>query len=123
MYWPTQPPAHGQLLLYVRYTTDDGRMLQTDTDLRVEIPGNGTDVRPPASPGPEKQSQNHAATWQSKPKRPSLPADREPVEPAVHLAEPEEQAAEPDEASAVSPEPKSPRPAWSPHRDWDTEGQ
>jgi hypothetical protein len=117
MYWPAQPPAHSQLLLYVRYTTEDGRVLQTDTDVRVEVLGDGTDIRPPVLPGPEQQSGNRAGAWQSKPRRASQPAEREPVQPAVHLAEPESEAAEPAEASAASPEPQPARPAWSPDRD------
>lgn len=38
--WPEGPPAHAKLKLFVRYQTDDGRKLQAEKDIFVDL-GNG----------------------------------------------------------------------------------
>ncbi|RMF93902.1 MAG: hypothetical protein D6741_13150 [Planctomycetota bacterium] len=35
--WPAEPPVHRALRLYVRYTTDDGRRLQAESPLNVDV--------------------------------------------------------------------------------------
>ena len=37
--WPDQPPASGELHVFVRYETDDGRKLEIDGPLVVTLPG------------------------------------------------------------------------------------
>lgn len=37
--WPDQPPATGELHVFVRYETDDGRKLEIDGPLVVTLPG------------------------------------------------------------------------------------
>lgn len=39
--WPGDPPRHDQLHLFVRYTTSDGRKLETDTVVEIELGGRG----------------------------------------------------------------------------------
>jgi hypothetical protein len=39
--WPGDPPRHDRLHLFVRYTTSDGRKLETDTLVEVELGGRG----------------------------------------------------------------------------------
>ena len=36
--WPAGPPIHSDVLLFVRYTTSDGRMLQADMPMRIDLP-------------------------------------------------------------------------------------
>jgi hypothetical protein len=37
--WPGNPPAHRELVLFVRFTTDDGRKITTDTKIEIRPPG------------------------------------------------------------------------------------
>lgn len=39
--WPGDPPSHDQLHLFVRYTTSDGRRLETDSVVEIELGGRG----------------------------------------------------------------------------------
>lgn len=39
MAWPGEPPKHGNLHLFVRYTTRDGRKLEADQPIEVAVPG------------------------------------------------------------------------------------
>jgi hypothetical protein len=39
--WPGDPPRHDQLHLFVRYTTSDGRRLETDSIVEIELGGRG----------------------------------------------------------------------------------
>lgn len=39
--WPGDPPSHDQLHLFVRYTTSDGRKLETDSVVEIELGGRG----------------------------------------------------------------------------------
>jgi hypothetical protein len=39
--WPGDPPSHDQLHLFVRYTTSDGRQLETDSVVEIELGGQG----------------------------------------------------------------------------------
>jgi hypothetical protein len=47
--WPDRPPTHSRLKLFVRLTTDDGRQLQTERDVVVEL---GAAAAQLSSPGP-----------------------------------------------------------------------
>lgn len=50
--WPSERPSQGDLRLFVRYTTDDGRHLETEQPLRIALPGAAglTATRPAWSP-------------------------------------------------------------------------
>ncbi len=37
--WTNKPPAHAKLHLFVQYTTDDGRKLETDREIEIVAPG------------------------------------------------------------------------------------
>ncbi len=39
--WPDAPPRHDELHLFVRYTTSDGRKLETDSAVEIELGGHG----------------------------------------------------------------------------------
>lgn len=39
--WPGDPPRHDRLHLFVRYTTSDGRKLEADCQVKVELGGRG----------------------------------------------------------------------------------
>ncbi len=53
MVWPAAPPIHGELHLYVRYTTSDGRKLQVDGPIQVELPDGHATTWTPVEPRPE----------------------------------------------------------------------
>lgn len=44
--WPGPPPEHGQLLIFVRYTTADGRKLNADQEVSVSLPPRDTPTKP-----------------------------------------------------------------------------
>lgn len=99
--WPGAPPQHGQLHLFVRYTTADGRPLKVDQPIRVAMPGERLSRWAPALPSPP------SATGPS---------------PAVSMAD---RRAAPWRAGQTSPAatpttspPTAPlaRPTWSPNR-------
>ncbi len=86
--WPA-PPQHSDLHLFVRYTTRDGRCIETDRSIRVALPGETSRRWAPAEPRPV------SATKLATPPGPgpSLQAEQ-PVGPATAAC-----------------------PAWSPYRD------
>jgi hypothetical protein len=92
--WPDKPPAHGQLHLFVRYTTSDGRKLQAERQIEVDLPG--------------RQARRWTQATSDEPPAPSdsamVPAASSPARVATRPA-----PAEP------SP-PKRRRPTWSPNR-------
>jgi hypothetical protein len=48
--WPADPPRHGQLYLFVRYTTSDGRNLQAEGPIEIALPGQAGRRWVPAKP-------------------------------------------------------------------------
>ena len=58
MLWPDGPPIHDELRLFIRFTTEDGRRLQADSTIFIEVP------------------ESHTAGWISKPRSPSSNARR-----------------------------------------------
>lgn len=123
--WPTTPPQNSTLHLYVRYTTADGRKLETNRVVEVTLPGS----RPPptlaAAPG--VLSQNSApASGNSAPGRSSaaastaasgwrgIPLEYRRRDPAPSVAAQTTPAPAPDgPAAEVS---SRTRPVWSPTR-------
>ena len=99
--WPGEPPQHTDLHLFVRYATADGRQLQADKPLKVELAGDPQP--PPGGNGPllGRLSDRPAAA-------PPGPAE---ARPSPHVAN--------DADSEESTPPKAPgpkRPVWSPER-------
>jgi len=51
MPWPSGPPKHGELKLFVRFVTEDGRKLEASRDIRVDLPGDGPETWTPSTAG------------------------------------------------------------------------
>lgn len=114
--WPDAPPAHGQLKVFVRFTTDDGRRLEAERDVEVQLAGSapsGWSARV-GRPAPDPAG-SCAPLWE-----PPQPAP-EPVSPpgeAAPLAREPAAApvALPVQAPVAPAETALQRPVWSPHR-------
>jgi hypothetical protein len=123
--WPDAPPRHDRLHLFVRYTTSDGRKLEADSVVEIELGGRGrwvaTDtprVRPyeqtvaPAEPSsaPPSAPQLLAADTEAgtaAPQRPATPVrtvslPREASESVPHLPRAESQR-KPEPRRGVAP--------------------
>ena len=125
MPWPGKPPVNNRLHMFVRYTTGDGRQYESDSVLRVDLPGHpaqGWSSTEPAESEPQVASRA-ATDWrrrQVRERSPTpvqqapkpLPVVKEPVRTASRPVEP---ATVPDDRSAPA---KTARrvPAWSPER-------
>jgi hypothetical protein len=144
MVWPDEVPIHSRLHLFVRYTTDDGRRLEADRNIDVDVPALQAQWPGPAHPaGQTTPDRPPVGEWQQRESPgPQLPELTGP-EPARTAARPAPRAtvgssgsgadtvAEATRAGAtgVSPEPMErtggtagppvrQRPAWSPDRPW-----
>lgn len=98
MPWPSEPPEHERLHLYVRYTTADGRRLEDDVPVRVRL------------------ASSHTPGWL--PMEPSAPKLGDARPPSDSLRRPEP-LARPARTADSSPPPArlhTPRPIWSPYR-------
>lgn len=103
MAWPDDPPKHNKLRLFVRYTTADGRKLQTDQMLEIALPGEKTARWEPAEPnptgGPSLGPPAPSVSWRTS----ETPMTARVPEPPVRTSPP--------------PGPTKPeRPVWSPER-------
>jgi hypothetical protein len=108
--WPHGPPANRDLNLYVRYTTPEGKKLQVEKKIEVEVPGAPKNDAAPAwtkadkpapAPAPDRSTQN----WDDSPR-----AKATAVRPA-----PDDEAPK----SSAKPAPKNDRtaaPKWGPYR-------
>jgi len=56
--WPGEPPRHDELVLFVRFTTDEGRKLTSDTKITIRPPGGDG---PGDGPGFDRQTRNSHA--------------------------------------------------------------
>ncbi len=112
--WPAGPPIHPDVRLFVRYTTSDGRMLQADMPMRIDLPEverpkKNSPGWVPAEPSPTVTSDPPPSSEVSQPRaafRARVPA------PAVRA---------PGNAEVSSDSPRGPsvvagRPGWTPHR-------
>ena len=120
MRWPTDIPIHSQLHVFARYTTGDGRMLQADKNIDVEVLGQQAERRTPANTPNSSGGESRVSThWQKARSGISQqqPATRQTAVEAVRTAavpsSPDVPAA--DRPSGAS-EPKVQRPTWSPAR-------
>lgn len=110
MTWPGNPPAHNQLRLFARYTTADGRKLQAETPIEVDVAGRQIGGPVPAPPA--------AQALELAPALPEAPA-APPVAQADEPTEEEEDAVDQRPPLRVSARPSAPprrRPQWSPER-------
>ena len=113
MPWPDQPPAHGQLKLFIRFTTDDGRKLEADRDIEVQLAGLPTAEWSPAGPRELPAQGGPAPLWQQR--RLATQNEGPALEPAETAQRP---PAPPPPAESDTPPAQTAldRPAWSPHR-------
>ncbi len=104
--WPSNPPSHGQLRLFVRLTTDDGRNLDAVRDIEVRLadpasvgwsPASPKELPPQDRPAVPLAQENPRPTSPSAPP-PSSPAAERPSSPALASQPPQ---AEPVEAAAA----------------------
>jgi hypothetical protein len=103
MPWPADPPAHGQLYLFVRYTTGDGRRLLAEGPIQIALPGEAPRRWVSATlAAPQREVSFSAAVDEPRLGR---------FTPAVRMP------AAPSPSPVVEPgKPKIERPVWSPHR-------
>lgn len=108
MRWPDAPPVHPDLMLFVRYTTRDGRHLETHQTIRIEPPIAGSGVRTDetkAEKADETRIDPASKPWQDSPGR--IVPHRLPAEGV---------ARRPSEVPEVATKPERSLPAWSPNR-------
>lgn len=112
--WPGDPPQHSKLHIFVRFLSDEGQQLETDTELFVTLPGQfsnrwtpklSTPLRPMEIGNPKglaRQFTGNAPDDNQRPPSvlPPIPASRNYVEPPSA------------KASTASAE----RPEWKPYR-------
>ncbi|HUT94966.1 MAG TPA: hypothetical protein VMY37_36245 [Thermoguttaceae bacterium] len=115
--WPRALPIHSRLHMFVRYLTDDGRKLQGDRDIEIDVPAlearaptpavTAQSSRAPGRPTTEWQRRHAPAT--------QLPSD-EPIRTAL-VPRATSSPTTPSETSQSSSESSTRRrPAWSPDR-------
>jgi hypothetical protein len=106
--WPGDPPRHGRLYLFVRYTTGDGRNLQAEGPVEVSLPGQPGRRWAPAKPAPSAPSAGRPTDLGS-------PDTTEPRQlrptPAVRMPTPQ-----PPSPAAAPAAPEVKPPVWSPER-------
>jgi len=105
--WPSRPPAHGDLRLFVRYVTDDGRKLEADGPVEIQASAPPSKRWTPAKPKLEEPEP--VATPSSPPREEravSAPGGAGPDKPRRPLKRP----------APPKPERQAQRPAWSPYR-------
>jgi hypothetical protein len=107
MIWPGKPPAHGRLHLFVRYTTIDGRKLQADQAIDVDVAGRQARrwMAAPAAVEPVQPDPAPAAPAPVSAEA-SPPPSSEPSIPTIQPPSPDPRPAQPQQR----------RPVWSPNR-------
>ncbi|NLY03114.1 MAG: hypothetical protein GXY83_44260 [Rhodopirellula sp.] len=108
MAWPQGPPSHGNLQLYVRYQTADGRKLEDSCTIQVSVGSQQADNWVPAL---APQSAPHTVPGSS-------PSHRQPsTEPQPLRTTSRATVSPPGQLqSAVEPALNADRPVWSPNR-------
>ncbi len=121
MPWPSRGPESGQLKLFVRYETADGRKIQTERDIYIKLAGEYSERWTPRPP--ERQRRNppvDSAIVQQPAPAASAPDKVEPPikEPAPTIADQPSPAVNASPPPALSDAPgKTPaRPTWKPYR-------
>lgn len=114
--WPLQAPAHGELQVFVRYTPDEGRRLEAEMPLAIELAGQPKQWTA-AQPGSKRgrvatQTQPEPSPVAAKPVA-AKPAPVVEVAPSPPLEAKRE--SRPADQQPVS-RPQVRRPVWSPNR-------
>jgi len=128
MVWPGALPIHGELHVFVRYMSDDGRRLQVDRPIAINVPALQAQLPLLAPPrGPAAESTTELDDRAAKPDKPadewqrrSTPAVRPPArEPVRTSLLPKDRSSGSAKTAAPSRQPSAPRrrvPVWSPDR-------
>jgi len=88
--WPDGPPAHTRLKLFVRLTTDDGRQLQAERDVVVELGATSAQLPSTLRQGPIMPAiANVAADRRAADAVPAVPATSEPLRWGRNAGDPE----------------------------------
>jgi hypothetical protein len=120
--WPRSQPIHRRLHLFVRYVTDDGRNLEADRDIEIDVPlleaqrpsraPHAQSMREPAAPAAGAP----AADWQRRRSPPTEHSSSDPPRTALAPAETRPRDA-PSEPARPETRPSQRRPpVWSPDR-------
>jgi len=125
---PAGGPRHKDLLVLVKYKTDDGRLLEAKMPIKVQLTGQRTVATPVAAPpsppvrgaapSPPAAARGQVSGEFSALKKPASPTAAEPSRPAGALP-PREQASAPADVSdgrAGAAVPSRQRPVWTPYR-------
>jgi len=125
--WPRALPIHSRLHLFVRYVTDDGRKLEGDRDIEIDVPtleaqrpmpaASAQSSREPAPPSTEWQRRQTPATEAPASQSPTDEPTRTAMVPSATDA-PAASTEQPPSWSESSTSGSSPRrrPTWSPDR-------
>lgn len=115
--WPRVLPVHNRLHLFVRYVTDDGRNLEADTEINIEVPvAEALRLLPPRGGDEAPKTSEQASRWQPrKAQATPLPAAK-PTRTALVPREPEQRTEESRQQEAPPSSPSRRRPVWSPDR-------
>ena len=108
MGWPSRPPQHNKLQLFVRYVTADGRKLETTGMVEIALPGERTARWTPT----EKPTPRERAAPVERPveREPAANSWRPNETPVARSPEP------PPYIASRTAEPGPERPVWSPAR-------
>jgi len=130
--WPQALPIHRRLHLFVRYVTDDGRKLQGDREIEIDVPTlEAQRPAPAASAQSSREPAPPAAEWQPRETPASkAPAAQPPTDQPTRTAmvpsatgassapteEPRSWSESPISESSTPASSARRRPAWSPDR-------
>lgn len=113
--WPAGSPPQGQLKLFVRYATRDGRKFQVERPIEIASPGNRlAGDRPPGDRPAGDRPPHWTRVEQAAIPQPA-PAETQSSNP-VAAAVPTPAEAEPTPAASRPAALESRRPTWSPER-------
>jgi len=125
--WPRALPIHSRLHLFVRYVTDDGRKLQGDREIEIDVPTlEAQRPAPAASAQSSREAAPPSAAWQPR-EAPATeaPATQSPTDEPTRTAMVPSSTGAPAASTEQAPswsESSTPdssarrRPTWSPDR-------
>jgi len=108
--WPSRPPQHNELHLFVRYTTQDGRRMESDTPVRIALAGEPSRRWSPTEPARTPGPPSGPATGSGPALRAEQPAEGHRSPPHVRLQQ------TPTPAKSPPAAPSAALPVWSPNR-------
>ena len=109
--WPAALPIHSRLHLFVRYTTDDGRKLEADKSIEIDVPAFEARRSLPAA-----GASGPAAGWQRRSSPEIQLPGSEPTRTALVPAKPDPRPAGSPQSPPRPSAAKQSGPVWSPDR-------